>query len=175
MDEAYSIVRLSRDVAERYLDELCELANQIPMVEYTASDILSESKKDRQLLDKWEHSFIALESDTPVGFIMGYERKSEDNEQYPQDTIYISELAVGKPYRKKGIAKALLKHFIEQNNKLGFLSLSGDINYSVQTNSAEWNVHVIALYERFGFTERARKDYPNRTDVVLSYYPEPSK
>lgn len=172
MESEYRITRLDRDTAERYLDELCALANQIPMVEYTAADILAESKKDRKLLHKWEHSFIALSDDKPIGFIMGYERIGEGNEQYPGDTIYISELAVSKPHRQKGVAKSLLRHFIEKNNQTGFLSLSGDINYSVQTNSAEWNVHVIALYERFGFTQRAHKDYPNRTDTILGYSPE---
>lgn len=82
------------------------------MVEYTAAEILAESKKDRKLLHKWEHSFIAVSGDKPVGLIMGYER------------------------------------------------------------SGEGNVHVIVLYERFGFTQRARKDYPNRTDMILGYSPE---
>jgi hypothetical protein len=65
------------------------------------------------------------------------------------------------------MARSLLRQFLEKNNALGFQSLKGEVNYSLQTNSAEWNIHVIELYKSFGFKQRATKQYPNRTDVIL--------
>jgi hypothetical protein len=45
--------------------------------------------------------------------------------------------------------------------------LEGYINYTVQTNSADWNQYVIDLYKYFGFKLIGLKDYLDRTDVVL--------
>ncbi len=40
---------------------------------------------------------------------------------------------------------------------------------SVQTNTADWNSHELALYISAGFIERAKKKYDDRVDVVLEY------
>lgn len=119
------------------------------------------------LYDKWLHSLIVVDYNRPAAFVMGYERKAEENPQYPKNTLYISELAVAKTHQNKGIARWLLGQFFEMNNAVGFQTLNGELNYSIQTNEAEWNGHVINLYKSFGFEERAKKEYPNRTDIVL--------
>jgi ribosomal protein S18 acetylase RimI-like enzyme len=98
---------------------------------------------------------------------MGYERASEDSEQYPQNTLYIGELAVESSHQSQGIGRSLLEEFFELNTELGFHSLTGEINFSVQTNTAEWNKAVVSLYESFGFKPRSNKAYPDRTDLVL--------
>jgi ribosomal protein S18 acetylase RimI-like enzyme len=158
---------LTHELAERYASELAALANQIPQVVYTPDDILAEQKGDRLMIGKWVHSLIVLENNAPIAFVMCYERVGEDNEQYPQNTMYISELAVAKAHQRQGIARSLLGTFFERNNILGFQQLEGDVNYSIQTNSAGWNTHVIDLYKSFGFKQRALKSYPDRVDVVL--------
>lgn len=160
-------VPLTKEVAEIHLDRLCELANLIPEVNYTPEDILADQKGERQLHNKWQHSLVVMEGDKPIAFVMGYEREAEANDQYPQNTLYVSELAVAPDQQGKGIARRLLIEFFTKNNALGFLTLEGELNYTIQTNSADWNKNVVSLYESFGFTERATKDYPNRTDVVL--------
>ncbi len=119
------------------------------------------------MLNKWQHSLMVLDDGKPVAFIMGYERQGEGTEQYPSNTLYISELAVAQTHQRQGIATSLLRQFLEHNNKLGFQSLDGDLNYSLQTNSAKWNNHVVELYKSFGFKQRAFKNYDNRVDVVL--------
>ena len=158
---------LTKEFAEKHAGKLVALAGQIPGIEYSASDILAETKGDRLLLNKWAHSLALTEGGEPIAFIMGYERASEGSEQYPQDTLYISELAVKESHQKKGIARELLKSFFEKNNNLGMQHPDAPLNYSIQTNSAEWNEYVINLYKSFGFKERALKEYPNRTDLVL--------
>lgn len=163
----YTAIPLTRELAAKHAAGLALLANQIPQVEYTAEDILAEQKGDRQLLHKWQHSLTIIEDDSPIAFVMGYERPAEANPQYPRNTLYISELAVAATHRRRGIARGLLRQFFELNNSVRFLALDGDLNYSIQTNTAEWNQSVIDLYRSFGFEPRATKEYPNRTDVVL--------
>jgi ribosomal protein S18 acetylase RimI-like enzyme len=163
----YNIEPLTRDIAEQYVHELTALANQIPEVTYTPEDILADKKADRQLLNKWSHSLIVFDGDKPAAFIMGYERAAEGGVQYPRNTLYISELAVGESHQRQGLARNLLKQFLERNIQTGFQSLSGDLNFSLQTNSAPWNEHVINLYKSFGFKQRATKEYTNRTDIIL--------
>lgn len=133
---------------------------------------MADTKGDRQLLGKWEHSLVVLDGDVPVATAYGYERRGEGSEQYPANTLYVAELVVAETHQRRGIARHLLKEFIEFNNDLGFLYLDGTFNYSVQTNAAKWNNHVRALYESFGFKVRAMKDYANRTDVVMGMTPE---
>jgi ribosomal protein S18 acetylase RimI-like enzyme len=163
----YTAAQITRELAKEYAADFALLASQIPQVEYTGEDILAEQKGNRFLLNKWQHSLVIVDNYKPIAFVMSYERLAEGNAQYPDDTLYISELSVVKTHQHKGIAYSLLKQFFEMNNSVGFQSLTGELNYSVQTNSAEWNKHVINLYEAFGFKQRATKEYPNRTDVVL--------
>ena len=93
------------------------------------------------------------------------ERGGAEDAHYPHNTLYISELAVTEAYRRKGIARALIRMVME--NVTTFSHLSGPLVFAVQTNAAEWNAPVIALYRSMGFTPRGFKDYDNRRDVIL--------
>ena len=161
----FSVGRLTKELAEEHASTLAQIADQIPLVDYTEKDILAESKGDRVLHGKWDHSLIVFDQSNPIAFIVGYERKKEDNDQYPENSLYISELGVLKTYQKQGIGRQLVKLFLELNKKL--LHLEGKMVYSVQTNSAGFNQHVQDLYKSFGFQHQANKEYDNRTDVVL--------
>lgn len=167
----YPIRVLDRNTAEKHASELAKLAGQIPLVEYTEKEILAEEKGDRKFYGKWGHSLVMFDADKPIALVIGYERKSEGNSQYPRNTLYISELAVSENYQHRGLGRYLLKNFFEHNNKTGLMYLEGKLNYSVQTNSADWNKYVQDLYKSFGFTPRATKGYENRTDVILGWEP----
>ena len=162
----FSVVRLTKTIAEKHAPTLAEIASQIPLVDYSGKEILAESKGDRIFHGKWDHSLIVLDGDKPVAFIMGYERKAEANDQYPENSLYISELGVLKTHQKQGIGRELVKQFLELNKKL--IHLKGRMIYSIQTNSASSNQHVQGLYKSFGFKHQAFKEYDNRTDVVLT-------
>ncbi len=168
----YTLKTLDKKTAEKYSNDIAVLVGEIPLVKYTPEEIVAESKDDRVFYGKWDHSLILLDEDKPIAVVVSYERKSEGSSQYPNNTLYISELAVDRSYQKKGMAKNILNSFFQLNNKLGFKYLDGDLNYSVQTNIAEWNKHVQRLYESFGFKQRSTKQYDNRTDVVLGMKPE---
>lgn len=176
MINGYQVLPLTRDFANQHAEELARLAGQIPQVEYSAADITAESKDEgkRVFYGKWDHSFVLMDKDRPIGLVIGYERKGEGNDQYPQNTIYVSELAVHEDYQRQGIARKLLDIFFSHNIQTGMLHLPGEVNFSIQTNSAEWNGHVRKLYESFGFVQRATKAYDNRTDVVMGWTPSPA-
>lgn len=161
----FPVYQMTKEVADTYADQLIDLADTIPLVNFTKEELLSESKKDRVFYSKWDHSLVVFDNDTPIALIIGYERPKEDNDKYPENSIYISELAVDKNYRNQGIAKELISLFLKRSNS--FLYLDGRTVFAVQTNSAEWNKHVIKLYESFGFEQTNIKEYDNRTDVIL--------
>lgn len=165
--DKYVTLPLTKEFAEQHATELARLADLIPMVTYTEEEILADFKGDRVFYGKWEHSLVIVDGEKPIGLIIGYERKAEENEQYPVNTMYISELAVHEDYQGKGLGRRLLREFIERNTEVGMLYLSGRPCFCVQTNSASWNTPVISLYESFGFGIRAKKVYDNRVDVVM--------
>jgi hypothetical protein len=85
----YIVYKLDKDIARMYSNQITNLANEIPLVEYKEQDILADDKKDRIFYGKWEHSLIVFDNKTPIAIIMAYERQSEKNNLYPQNTIYI--------------------------------------------------------------------------------------
>jgi ribosomal protein S18 acetylase RimI-like enzyme len=167
----YQLKVLSREIAEKYVEKLAELADQIPLVDYTQEEILSEGKLGRPFYGKWERSLVLEDPKTnePMGFIVGYERDVDGTDKYPFPSIYISELAVSPNYQKKGVGRYLIEKFLKHNTNLGMRQFpEARLIFSIQTNSdLELNSHVINLYKSFGFTPCATKKYDNRTDLVM--------
>ncbi len=168
--QEFILTPLSEKLAEKYAKDIILSLDQIPLTDtHTAEKILSEKKGERVLYAKWEHSVIALDNKSNfAGVIIGYERVSEGNEQYPSNSIYLNDLAVSTQYQKRGLGKFLVQEWIAFNKQVGFKKLHGDLRFSVQTNKAEWNNHVQKLYEAVGFKKIAEKKYDNRTDNVYS-------
>lgn len=164
------IYQLTKKLAEKYLEDIISALDLIPQVDkHTSEDVLPENSGNRVLHAKWKHSLIALDNnDNFAGILIGYERESEGNEQYPSNCIYISSIAVSENFQKRGLGKFLIKTWIDQCKEEGFLELSGKVRLGVQTNKEEWNKHVQGLYESFGFRKIAEKTYGNRTDNVYS-------
>jgi len=159
---------LTFEFAQKYLTDLVNLAHQIPETNLSTDTVLAQQKEARIFHGKWQRSLALLDDETLVGYIMGYERASEHNPQYPMATIYISELAIRSDYRGQGLGKKLIQAFLDHNSKLGMLVFpETPINFSLQTNSAEFNQPVRDLYAKFGFKLRTTKIYPNRVDVVM--------
>lgn len=163
--ENFEVLRLAKDFVEQHIDVLMNLVNQIPLVEYTKENILAESKDERVFYGKWEHSLVVVDQGEPIACIIAYERNAELNDQYPNNSLYISELAVNQRYQQRGIAKSLLNLFFQVDTK--FKYLEGPMTYTVQTNEAPWNQHVQNLYRSFGFQPKGKKQYNNRTDIIF--------
>lgn len=159
---------LSRELADQYADAICNALDQIPLTEkHTKEKLLADKKGERILHAKWEHSLIAFDKNSNfAGIIIGYERSSEENDQYPSNSIYLNDIAVSKNFQRKGLGKFLIKEWIRFNKEVGYKELDGSIRFSVQTNKEEWNTHVQQLYKSVGFRKNAEKKYDNRIDNV---------
>lgn len=165
----YKVYQLDKETANCYIDSIVRLVNYIPMKEYTSEEVLAESHPERTFYGKWEHSLIAFDAGKPIAVLIAYERQAEDHPGYRENSIYISELTVDEAYRRRGIAREMLKIFFRHSSR--FKYLRGATVYTIQTNAAKWNEPVQNLYESFGYEPAGTKKYENRTDVVLKKRP----
>lgn len=170
LNNKFIIKKLSREFAEQYADDICETLDQIQLTEkHTKEKLLADKKGERILYAKWDHSLIALDKGNNfAGIIIGYERVSEGNSQYPSNSIYLNDIAVSINFQRRGLGKFLVKEWLNFNKKVGYKELNGKLRFSVQTNKEEWNSHVQHLYESAGFKKIAEKQYENRIDNVYS-------
>jgi ribosomal protein S18 acetylase RimI-like enzyme len=163
--ENYAIYPLTRQIAARHVEAVLHFLNDIPMKTYTWEEVLAESRPDRKYYGKWDHSLIAFDRHKPIAVLIAYERETEAHPCYRDNSIYISELAVDKSYRRKGIAKQMLDLFFRRSSR--FLHLEGEPVYTIQTNAAAWNEPVKKLYEACGYKTVGTKKYPDRNDVIM--------
>lgn len=162
------VAALSPNLVKVYSREIIESLDQIPLTNsHSLTGLLAMEKPERPFLEKWRHSLIALdEQDRYIGIAIGYERASEENELYPAHSIYLNDFAIHPEFQRQGLGKKLLLEFLAHNRRVGFLVLTGDVAFSVQTNAAAFNTHVQRLYESVGFKSIAQKVYDNRVDLV---------
>mgnify|MGYP001609452364 FL=1 len=162
----YQVSQLTKELAERYIQKILALVNLIPLIHHTAEEVLADKKMERILYAKWDHSLVIFDKDTPMGVLIAYERASENNDQYPYNSININELVIGPTYRNQGLGKNLLSFFFNWSSQVGMVKLDGKLRYSIQTNSDPSNLYVQKLYESFGFKKRTTKTYVNRIDYI---------
>lgn len=162
---------LTKELAQSHAAALAALADQIPLVTYTVAEILAESKPGRPFYGKWDRSLLLTDTEGAVrGFIAGYERAADGSAQYPEPSVYISELAVHPDHQGRQLGRKLVETFIAHNESIGMVQHpDAELRFTIQTNADEaLNGHVIRLYQSLGFSEIARKPYDNREDLVMS-------
>ena len=111
----------------------------------------SEKMFEEEITAKLSRYYVAEEEGCAVGY-MGMWCLSGEG--------HITNIAVGKNYRRKGYAKALLSHFIEiaKKENLEFMTLE----------VRESNIPAISLYKSFGFTQVGiRKNYYDNSENAL--------
>ncbi|MFB0544179.1 MAG: GNAT family N-acetyltransferase [Asgard group archaeon] len=87
--------------------------------------------------------FFAYLQDKPVGFI-GVKIDAKYNESRKKKAGYIQTMGVIKPYRRRGIGKALMLH------GLNFLKLKGMEETELDVDDSN-PTHTLELYEKTGF------------------------
>ena len=116
------------------------------------SDCWSEKMFKEEISGKFSHYYVAIVDKHAVAYMGMWSLSGEG---------YITNIAVAKDYRRRGIAKALILHFIEiaKRENLEFMTL--EVRAS--------NSPAIALYKSFGFLDVGiRKNYyENKEDARL--------
>lgn len=165
MKENYKVRILSKELCKEKIEEILMLLRTIPNSNYREEDIIGETKGNRILYGKWEHSLILLKENEVVGILIGYERAKESEGLYLENCYYINEIAVSKKYKGQGLGKWLLEMFIERAKE--FKYLDGEIKIRIQTTNSIENEKVINLYESVGFKKVGIKKYPQKEDIVM--------
>lgn len=116
------------------------------------SDPWSEIMFLEEISGKFSHYFVAVIDGHAVAYMGMWSLSGEG---------HITNVAVAKDYRRKGIARSLIEHFIDiaKREKLEFMTL--EVRAS--------NDAAIALYKSFGFTQVGvrKKYYDNVEDALL--------
>ena len=163
----FTLYKLDKNCAKKYQDKIVSLLRMIPKTSYKSEDILAERKGERVFHSKWEHSLILFDKDIPIGVLIAYEREKENNDLYPENSLYINEIAVSEKYQGYGIGKYLMGYFLKHNQKFFSFQNSDKIIFKIQTEDSIENLKVINFYKSFGFKERGRKKYSEKYDLVM--------
>lgn len=101
----------------------------------------------RFLSNDSNYFLVAFEKEKPVGFILGYRLERVDT---LQPMMFLYEIEVLEPYRKKGIAKAFVNEFHKICKEHNYLKMF------VITN--ESNLPAMRLYQSTGGKRKSTDD-----------------
>ena len=145
---AYRII----DVEPRHLDALESLEQQCFSLPWTREQLES------QLPDAM-HEFLAAESEE--GEILGYVGMMT-----VLDEGYISNVAVSPPWRRHGIADALIRELLYRSEKRGLAFITLEVR--------EHNEPAITLYQKHGFTPVGLRknyyDFPKENAILMTKF-----
>lgn len=116
------------------------------------SDPWTEQMFKEELSGKFAHYYVAEEDSHAVGYMGMWALSGEG---------HITNVAVGKDYRRRGFARALIEHFIDIAKKENLEFMTLEVRAS--------NEPAIALYRSFGFRDVGirKKYYENTEDALL--------
>jgi len=129
-----------------HIDDILKVENECFSSPWTEKMFMEE------LSGKFSRYYVAMIDEKAVAYMGMWFLSGEG---------HITNIAVGKDYRRKGVAKALLSHFIAlaKEENLEFMTL--EVRAS--------NTPAISLYESFGFSYAGvRKNYyDNKEDALV--------
>lgn len=135
------------DAAERQLDAIEAIERECFSTPWTRDQLATQLSGDR-------HVFLAAELDGQVAGYVGM--------MYVLDEGYISNVAVGGEFRRRGIGDALIASLLSRCESLGLVFVTLEVRRS--------NAPARALYEKHGFVavgERRNYYEQPREDAVL--------
>lgn len=135
------------DAAERQLDAIEAIERECFSTPWTREQLATQLSGDR-------HVFLAAEIDGQVAGYVGM--------MHVLDEGYISNVAVGGAFRRRGIGDALIAELISRCESLGLVFVTLEVRRS--------NAPARALYEKHGFVavgERRNYYEQPREDAVL--------
>ncbi|MFC1453179.1 GNAT family N-acetyltransferase [Verrucomicrobiota bacterium] len=168
--EAFSVVPLTKRLASTHADFLVDVHNSIPFQYWTVDDLLSDNDATRTFHGKWELSTLAVARDeTPMGFCIGFEIPP-DGVHYPRPGVYMHRMSLAPAYRQRGVGAILhsetLWRALQRGLRIVQTQGTPPVIYG-QTNKDGGNERIIAFHRDAGFRTIGRKQYPDRSDVVM--------
>ena len=163
----FPVYTLDKKIALKYSKEISALADEVPFSKKGHFNIMDEEKDGKILHKKFKHSLLVFDKEKPIAVLVAYEREPEiANKIYNENLLNITLLSVHNNYRKKGIARELMKIFFEYNKK--FFYLKGKLKYSISTNSIDSNKFVQNFYKSLGFVKVGTKKCEDaRINIVM--------
>src|SRR5271165_2795898 len=105
--QLFSVVSLTRSLAQRNAACIAEIHNDIPFQHWTAADVIMEADSLRQYYGKWEISKAVVSHDGQmIGFCIGFELVPDDA-YYKAPGVYVHRLALDRTFRNRGIGAIL--------------------------------------------------------------------
>lgn len=105
----------------------------------------------RFLAESGHHLFIAYDGDRPMGFVSGIETVHPDK----GTEMFLYELGVAEPYRRRGVGRALVERLAQMARDLGC--------YGMWVATDDANEAALATYQRTG----AKRD--DKPAVILTW------
>lgn len=138
-------------ICENDAKQLAELDRRCFSVPWSEQSFLDECK------NKLANYFVAKDNDKIIGYAGFWQVADEGG---------ITNIAVDKEYRRKGIAKKLIEEMIKSAKEKDLSLLTLEVRKS--------NLPAISLYEKYGFKSLGiRKNYykePTEDAIIMTLY-----
>lgn len=159
-DERIQIDKLSYSYCLEHQEELVEIINIIPHIQWTPDELLSQTQD--YYGNKWNYSYVIKNGEKKIiGVLIAYFRLADEKHIF--DSLYIHRFAIIPEYQNIGIGTKTLKYFIKKS----FIEIPWLLNISGQTNDCIENEHVINFYRNIGFKDMYNVTYPDKIDILM--------
>ena len=139
----YSIVELTPDNEQQFVEILCELGECLILEEF--QDIVARARENRE-----NYRFVGAELDGEIVAVTGY--RVEHNLKNGGMLFFVEDLVTRSSFRSKGAGKFLLSYVEDEARRYG--------SRTIELNSGTWrkDAHRFYLRERYTIDEfRFRK------------------
>jgi len=133
-NERININKLSFQYCKEHKEEILEIINIIPYINWTSQELLSQEQD--YYGNKWKYSYVITNSENKIiGILIAYFRIADQKHIF--DSLYIHKFAIIAEYQNIGIGTEVLKHFVSKS----FAEIPWLLNISCQTNDNINNVN----------------------------------
>jgi ribosomal protein S18 acetylase RimI-like enzyme len=124
---AVKLIKLTQETCEKNLGRILQLLDYKRRLDGHSYDYWEEEHVLRELPRKWDASYLAIDNNEVVGFMISYLKSA--------DELRLSKIYVLEEYRNSGVGKLLLKRFLayaKDNNIKKATTCAADFNNGMQ-------------------------------------------
>lgn len=155
-----SVHKLSKTFAEKNCNEILNIINIIPHINWSKIELLDQSSDFYG--NKWNFCYVIKnENNVIIGVLIAYFRISDEKHIF--DSLYIHKFAIIPEYQNIGIGTSTLAFFFKEM----FSNIPWLLNITVQTNDSTKNQYVIDFYKKLGFIKAYNIKYDDKIDILF--------